>query len=99
MKDFRLRKRPLYVEQVEQLAINNTGVTSITTETLAALYWDVGLEANDVELVSAPKRCYPPGAGFLPSTLGNYSVWQSSQVLLETRPGIWLSIGIRGKAE
>lgn len=53
-KAFSLRNHPLHLDQIEGLGLDGTLYAKIMAETLAILYWEAHIDANDVEFVLAP---------------------------------------------
>ena len=55
-KSFSLRNYPLHIDQIEELNLDAKLYARIMAETLAHLYWEANVDANDVEFVLAPPR-------------------------------------------
>ena len=55
-KSFSLRNYPLHIDQIEELKLDGTLYARLIAETLAQLYWNANVDANDVEFVLAPPR-------------------------------------------
>ena len=55
-KSFSLRNYPLHIDQIEELKLDGKLYARIMAETLAYLYWEANVDANDVEFVLAPPR-------------------------------------------
>ena len=55
-KSFSLRNYPLHIDQIEELKLDGKLYARIMAETLAHLYWEANVDANDVEFVLAPPR-------------------------------------------
>ena len=53
-KAFSLRNSPLHVDQMEELGLDGALYAQVMAETLAVLYWEARIDANDVEFVLAP---------------------------------------------
>ncbi|KAL3418821.1 hypothetical protein PVAG01_09042 [Phlyctema vagabunda] len=53
---FSLRNYPLHIDQIEDLRLDDALYAEIMAETLAELYWNAHVDANDVEFVLAPPR-------------------------------------------
>ncbi|KAI4109719.1 MAG: hypothetical protein L6R37_000406 [Teloschistes peruensis] len=51
---FSLRKYPLHLDQIEELALDPFLMARIMADTLAEIYWRVHVDANDMEFVLAP---------------------------------------------
>lgn len=55
-KSFSLRNYPLHIDQIEELKLDGKLYATIMAETLAHLYWEANVDANDIEFVLAPPR-------------------------------------------
>ena len=66
-KAFSLRNFPLHVDQMEELGLDGVVYAKVMAETLAVLYWEAHIDANDVEFVLAPA---PPGKDHSASSEG-----------------------------
>ena len=55
-KSFSLRNYPLHIDQIEELKLDGKLYARTMAETLAQLYWNANVDANDVEFVLAPPR-------------------------------------------
>ena len=55
-KSFSLRNYPLHIDQIEELELDEKLYARIMAKTLAHLYWEANVDANDVEFVLAPPR-------------------------------------------
>ncbi|KAL8833618.1 MAG: hypothetical protein Q9170_004166 [Blastenia crenularia] len=56
LMSFSLRNFPLHLDQIEDLALNGKIYARIMAVTLARLYWQLHIDANDIEFVLAPPR-------------------------------------------
>ena len=83
-KSFSLRNYPLHIDQIEELKLDGKLYARIMAETLAHLYWEANIDANDVEFVLAPPReghsnqsdAHSPHRSTIESeTLGEHVVW------------------------
>ncbi|KAH7376065.1 zinc finger protein-domain-containing protein [Plectosphaerella cucumerina] len=79
---FTLRNYPLNADQMEELGLDMPRYARAMGDALAFMHWKVGIDANDVEFVLAPKRstmqgtnCTLGGALFPEGCLDEHALW------------------------
>lgn len=71
---FSLRNYALHADQIEELALDGIVYAQIMAETLAGLFWEAHIDANDVEFVLAPPSS-GRGTSLQSPSLGEHAVW------------------------
>ncbi|KAL9595057.1 MAG: hypothetical protein Q9219_006680 [cf. Caloplaca sp. 3 TL-2023] len=75
---FSLRNYPLHLNQLEDLSLDSVLYAKIMADTLANLFWNAKVDANDIEFVLAPQSSNYTGpfSGSIHSPfLGDHVVW------------------------
>ena len=77
LRVFSLRNHPLYLDQMEQLHLDEDAkvYAKIMAEALAMMHWLAEVDANDVEFVLAPSRVDNHYKPRLENSLGKHVVW------------------------
>ncbi|CAK3800827.1 Hypothetical predicted protein [Lecanosticta acicola] len=70
---FKLRNKPLHMDQMESMSLPVESYARVMAEALAVIYWHAKTDARDVEFVLAPSR--PGEQTFGSDILGPHRMW------------------------